>query len=161
MRLGCLASESFFDGAGGVWAASGVCGFDVDSWLCVGGTTARSDDCGCCACAEASPGPPIRAVQTNSDRAKHAKAFVAWAMDMIFKDLPSSDAFTTSSVPLEDLSKLEIQRKLNLGAPVAASGGPNVEIGGTPEPKTGLIKGMFARLNRLKNSATRSRRFTR
>ena len=116
MRLGCLASESLFDGAGGVWAAaSGVCSFDVDSWLCVGGTTARSGDCGCCVWAKASPGPPIRAVQTSSDRAKHVKAFEAWAIDMIFKDLPSSDAFTTSSVPLEDLLKLKTQRNLNLG----------------------------------------------
>jgi len=44
-------------------------------------------------------------------------------------------------------------------APVPAIGCRNPGIGVEPEPKTALIWETLARLNRLKNSAARSRRF--
>src|SRR3982074_3812397 len=44
-------------------------------------------------------------------------------------------------------------------APVPAMGCLNPGIGVKPDPNTGLIWDTFVRLNRLKNSATKSRRF--
>src|SRR6266481_6966907 len=44
-------------------------------------------------------------------------------------------------------------------APVPAMGCLNPAMGVKPEPKTGLIWDTLARLNKLKNSATTSRRF--
>ncbi len=56
-------------------------------------------------------------------------------------------------------SKLEVQRELGLAGTGPAIGCLNAGIGVNPEPNTGLTCETFALLNRLKNSATTSRRF--
>src|SRR3981189_799743 len=78
---------------------------------------------------------------------------------MIFKLLSNSDAFSTASAAMDGRQNSKSKENWIWRAPVPAMGCLYPDIGVKPEPNTGLIWETFALLNRLKNSATTSKRF--
>src|SRR5260370_27823898 len=91
-------------------------------------------------------------------RPKRGKIFVIRAIDMIF-EAPLRRGFITSFF-LTIFQNSKSKENWIWRAPVPAIGCLNPSIGVKPEPNTGLIWETFALLNKLKNSATTSRRFT-
>src|SRR6266446_1376919 len=90
--------------------------------------------------------------------AKRGKPYVIRAIDMIFEAPLRLRCITPFFLTISQNSKSK--ENWIWRAPVAAIGCLNPGIGVKPKPATGLIWETFALLNRLKNSATTSRRFT-
>src|SRR2546422_10250898 len=95
----------------------------------------------------------------SKEHTRSRKPPVIREIGMIFKTPIGSDAFSTASAAMDNPQNSKSKESWIWRAPVPATGCLNPGIDVEPEPKTGLICDTFGRLKRLKNSATRSRRF--